>query len=326
MITVAFFNNQGRVGKTTLVYHLAWMFAETGRNVLAVDLDPQAYLTSMFLDDDRLEALWPEGKHPLTIQGSVDPILCGTGDIQTPHVEPISPNLGLIAGDLALSGFEDELSEAWLRCHDRSGAAFPKITAFNRAIEGAAQARGADLALIDIGPNLSAVNRSALIGAQHVVIPLAPDFYSLQGLRNLGPWLRSRQESWTVLRTKSPDPNVRIPQGSMQPAGYIVKRDATREYRSVKAYLRWMDRIPDEYRRSVLDEPGGSGLSVKDDPLCLATLNHYRSLMPLAKVARKPMFALKPADGAIGAHGEAVRDCYSDFKRLSERILLAVTT
>ena len=42
---LTFFNNKGGVGKTTLVYHLAWMLTELGRSVLVVDLDPQANLT-----------------------------------------------------------------------------------------------------------------------------------------------------------------------------------------------------------------------------------------------------------------------------------------
>ena len=45
---------------------------------------------------------------------------------------------------------------------------------------------GADLVLIDVGPNLGALNRAALVAAEDVIIPLAPDLYSLQGLRNLG--------------------------------------------------------------------------------------------------------------------------------------------
>ena len=54
-----------------------------------------------------------------------------------------------------------------------------------------------------------------------------------------------------------------------------------------------------------------------DDPHCLAALKHYRSLMPLAQEAHKPMFFLKPADGAIGGHAKAVQDCYSDFRHLA---------
>ena len=34
MKTIAFFNNKGGVGKTSLVYHLAWMYARLGVNVL----------------------------------------------------------------------------------------------------------------------------------------------------------------------------------------------------------------------------------------------------------------------------------------------------
>ena len=58
MNCITVFNNKGGVGKTSLVYHLAWMYAELDYNVLVADLDPQANLTSMFLDDDELEELW----------------------------------------------------------------------------------------------------------------------------------------------------------------------------------------------------------------------------------------------------------------------------
>ena len=33
---LTFFNNKGGVGKTSLVFHLAWMFAEMGKRVVAV--------------------------------------------------------------------------------------------------------------------------------------------------------------------------------------------------------------------------------------------------------------------------------------------------
>ncbi len=84
MTVIAFFNSKGDVGTTSLVYHLAWMFSEQDLNVIAVDLDPQANLTSMFLDEPRLEQIWPRGKHPLTIQSLVEPILLGSGDIRRP--------------------------------------------------------------------------------------------------------------------------------------------------------------------------------------------------------------------------------------------------
>jgi chromosome partitioning protein len=80
MTTIVFFNNKGGVGKTTLVYHLAWMYADLGVKVLAADLDPQANLTAMFLSEERLEQLWPDAQsHPDSIVGAFQPILSGTG-------------------------------------------------------------------------------------------------------------------------------------------------------------------------------------------------------------------------------------------------------
>jgi hypothetical protein len=90
--------------------------------------------------------------------------------------------------------------------------------------------------------------------------------------------------------------------------------------RPVQAYKRWMDRIPNVYRDAVLNEKTQASPSVADDPYCLALLKHYRSLMPMAMEARKPIFFLKSADGAIGAHIEAVRSCYKDFQKLAGKI------
>jgi chromosome partitioning protein len=49
-------------------------------------------------------------------------------------------------------------------------------------------------------------------------------------------------------------------------------------------------------------------------------LKNYRSLMPMAMEARKPIFHLKSADGAIGAHTYAVKACGNDFQELADRI------
>lgn len=322
MKTIAFFNNKGGVGKTSLVYHLAWMFADRGLKTLAVDFDPQANLTAMFLEEARLISLWPDSeKHPETVFGAIQPILKGTGDIAIPHVEHINALLGLIAGDLGLSRFEDKLSDAWPRCHNRDESAFRTMTAFHRIVEHGRN-WGAKVVLVDVGPNLGAINRAALIASDQVCLPLAPDLFSLQGLKNLGPTLREWRSVWSELIVKAPD-DVSVPEGSMQPSGYIVMQHGILATKPVQAYQRWMDRIPNVYREAVLGEriaPGDVIPKVADDAECLSLLKHYRSLMPMAMEARKPIFFLKSADGAIGAHNYAVKDCYSDFLRLAQRI------
>ena len=320
MNCITVFNNRGGTGKTLLVYHLAWMFAELDYNVLVADLDPQANLTSMFLDDDEMEALWTQDGEGKTIYGALRPLLEGTGDIATLRVVEPDAGIGLVAGDMLLSGAEDELSSQWPDCLDGSPRAFRVLSALWRAMRVAADEMEAELILVDVGPNLGALNRAALIGADHVVVPLAPDLYSIRGLRNLGPTLRRWRLEWSDRLQRNPVADLDVPGGEMDPIGYVVLPHAVRLNRPVKAYERWMDRIPDAYGELVLGEALPDSPFIDQDPNCLAILKHFRSLMPLAQEARKPMFHLRPGDGAIGGHANAVQGCYRDFRALAREI------
>lgn len=104
-----------------------------------------------------------------------------------------------------------------------------------------------------------------------------------------------------------------------------IQQHGVRLKRPVKAYDRWARRMPAEYARSVLDlEPGRAPQETASDPNCIATVKHYRSLVPLAQEARKPIFGLAPADGAIGSHAVAANEAYNDFKQLAGEILRRV--
>ena len=320
MKSIAVFNNKGGVGKTSLVYHLAWMYARLDVNVLVADLDPQANLTSMFLNDEELEDLWADDREDGTIYTSLRPLLEGTGDVTTPHVTEPAPGIGLVAGDMLFSGAEDELTSQWPGCLDRKERAFRVLSAISRALHGAAKEVAADLILMDVGPNLGALNRAVLVNADHVVVPLAADLYSIRGLHNLGPTLRRWREEWSERRERNPVEGLDVPRGDMQPMGYVVLQHAVRLNRPVMAYERWMERIPGAYREFVVGEAARPALSMDEDEHCLATLKPYQSLMPLAQEARKPMFALKPADGVIGSQANAVQACYRDFRALARTV------
>lgn len=319
---IAFFNNKGGVGKTSLVYHLAWMYFDLGLRVVAADLDPQANLTSAFLDEDRLEEIW-DG-NPLqnynTIFRCVKPLLSGIGDIASPNLEKIDDGLGLLIGDLQLSGFEDELSSQWSDCLDRKERAFRVISAFWRILNQAALNHNADVVLVDLGPNLGAINRAALIASDYIVVPLAPDLFSLQGLKNLGPTVRRWREEWQERIPKNPALDLVLPKGKMEPIGYVILQHGVRFDRPVKAFQRWIERIPHIYNTEVLKKEDEPLTTSSRDPHRLALLKHYQSLMPMAQESHKPIFHLKPADGAIGAHVSAVKNVYIDFNNLAYNI------
>lgn len=320
---LTFFNNKGGVGKTSLAYHLAWMFGEQGKRVLAIDLDPQANLTAAFLDEDRLEDIWENNPdQPNTIFRCIQPLL-EVGDIQIAKRIKITREISLIAGDLALSGFEDELSNQWPASMGDQNLVrpFKVLTAFWQVMQHAAKEHDADLILVDVGPNLGAINRSALIASDFVVIPLGVDLFSLQGLRNLGPMLRSWRTLWKKRVDNWTKPTIALPKGLMTPIGYLAQQHGVRLSRPVKAYDRWLNRMPLEYRQSVLGKNVSKAPVVAEDPECLALLKHYHSLAPMAMEARKPLFLLRSADGAIGAHSYAVQDAYKDFQKLAKKVL-----
>jgi hypothetical protein len=103
----------------------------------------------------------------------------------------------------------------------------------------------------------------------------------------------------------------------MAPIGYVVMQHQERGSKPAKAYGRWMARIPETYAASVL------GVVVTDPAVAnaeLGTLKHFHSLMPLAQDARKPIFHLTAADGALGSHAVAAKACGGEFAALAKKI------
>lgn len=320
---LTFFNNKSGVGKTSLVYHLAWILSHNGHRVLTCDLDPQANLSAAFLNEEQLEGLWENGDGGRTVFECVKPLL-EVGDLLPPVLQQVAPNLGLIPGDLALSGFEDTLSGVW---PDALGSRnlyrpFRILTSFWTVMQKGAEEMEATVILADVGPNLGAINRSALIATDHVVVPLGTDLFSLQGLRNLGPTLKRWRVEWTRRQENWTSPEFPLPAGRMEPIGYIVQQHGVRLSRPVKAYDRWVNRMPEEYARNLLERTDAPfPAAPQEDEHCLATVKHYRSLVPMGQESRKPIFDLTTADGAIGSHAAAVQDARRDFGKLAKLII-----
>ena len=341
--TIALLNGKRGVGTTSVIYHLAWMYADQGHKVLAVDLDPQADLSNALLDVGRLEMLWFGGGR--TIYDALRPQIDGAQDVAPAHRESIAPNLDLIVGDLSLSRFEDELVLQWERCLARKESAFRVISAFHRCIQGAAEAAAADVVLVDLGPDLGAVNRAALTACHHVVVPVATDLFATWGLRAATSVVRQWQDDWQQRLLKNPIPEMGLANEVMRLAGYVIVERVLRleeprpspdiwarrvagelgtkfsEGSATALTPSWIDVIPDVYATGVrASHPAAHPAS---DPSCLGLLKWYGSLMPIAQEARKPIFRLRPADGALGAHASAVRDASRDYQELAARIAAA---
>jgi cellulose biosynthesis protein BcsQ len=323
---LTFFNSQGGMGKTALVYHLAWMFAELGVTVLAVDCDPQANLTAAFLDDAMLASLWDAGENGTIFQAILDSDREKQFLITDHKARQIAPRLHLIAGDPGLASQDEQLHEQWTKALSKNsaerGRAMLALSAFWRVAQTAGAQVGAQLILFDTSPYLSAINRSILIGSDCVLASLSADYFSLQGLRNLGPSLEKWRKGWSE-RCQRLGSAEAIPAGHARPIGYVVLQNQARLLRPVQAQASWLQRIPGEYRKQLLGGGGAKNAipTLENDDDCLACLRHYVSLAPLAQEARKPIFKLRSADGAIGSHAASVARAYKDFNDLAHKIL-----
>ncbi len=117
---VAFFNNKGGVGKTTLACNFAAYAATTGKKVLVVDLDPQCNTTQLVLDEDQWEEVYEDrgASEQKTVMGLLRNIRAGdsTLDIEAwsvVHGERFG--VDVLPGHPSLSVFEDILSDAWVK-------------------------------------------------------------------------------------------------------------------------------------------------------------------------------------------------------------------
>lgn len=325
MKSLVLFNNKAGVGKTTLTFHLAHMMAREGVRTVALDYDPQANLTAIFLDESQLEELWQPGTPPSTVARCIDPVRWDKGEVRKPELLRIAENLWLLPGELSLSRFEQNLAEEWARKADSNNQRALDVTfALDLLSNLAARQVDADIVLIDVGPSLGALNRSAILACDHIAVPLAPDLFSLQGLENVGPTLRDWREDIAYVREERINGRAQETWAVHEflPIGYIVQQHLARVDRPVSGSAKWADRIPVSYVRNVLEgDESKAAATFGEDPNCIFTIKHMSSLAPIAQLARKPMFDLKQADGIGGSQIQAVKRCRDDFRTLTRKVL-----
>ena len=74
MESIAFFNNKGGVGKTTLLCNLAgYLSRKCGKKILVIDADPQCNTTSYVLEEDNFYSFYFDAKG-FTISSLIPPL------------------------------------------------------------------------------------------------------------------------------------------------------------------------------------------------------------------------------------------------------------
>ena len=179
MRMLAVINQKGGVGKTTTTLNLAHALAQKGKQVLAIDLDPQAHLTAGFGVLAKRQA----GMADVLLEGeSIHNVMLSVRD-----------NLELIPAGERLGEME----------HMTKGGA-KRGWLLSEALKD--QVNDKDFVLIDCPPSSGILGMNALLAADEVLIPVSGDFFALQGLsrlmnifQHLEESLRRKFDKWVVL-------------------------------------------------------------------------------------------------------------------------------
>lgn len=182
MVTLALVNQKGGVGKTTVALGLAAVAASRGRDVVVVDLDPQANATTGLAVwqpaatvDDVLGGDHPGGAERLVMASGWDPALFG-GRVR------------VLAATPALAQREPQLATDPIGAQDRLQVALAGLRA--------------DLVLIDCPPSLGLLTVNGLFAADVAVVVTEPAAWSADGveqiLRNIGRVAERRQGALRV--------------------------------------------------------------------------------------------------------------------------------
>lgn len=324
MEAIAFFNNKGGVGKTTLLCNVAAYFSqELGKNVCVVDCDPQCNASQYLFHDNFLEDVIsdPEKNIEALFQG----LMAGEGHAdKMPINRSASFSVDVICGSPGLSMAEDFLAEEWAALNTQRGLSSTMV--FHNALK---KLHTYDYVFFDVSPSLGAINRTVLLSSDFFVSPMSIDIFSLKAFKNISEWMARWKAHWEY-SVNSPQlaPNNKIVLDAKSIMGaefigyvsqqYIAKRDASGERRPVKSYDEILRQIDFQIAENFPDA------SRPPEPFEIGKIPNLHSLAPMSQSSRKPIFALSGKDGVVGAHFQKVKDAKDIFASVANEILKRV--
>ncbi len=283
---LVFCNNKGGVGKTTLAFNVGVELAKKGLKVALVDLDPQCNLTLQTLGHTFYEdTLFSSGAK--TIYDVLQPKIAGNGDINT-AVKPIHVRGGLfiLPGDIQLSLFEDLLLTGYNAATAGALRGYSDTSAIDRYLNEIGASESFDVFIIDTSPSLGVLNRVIFLGAEYFIVPMTPDSFSVQGIKNLGVIFEAWKKQWkntaqaAIVAGQTPANHVL--RGDALFIGYIINSFNVYDKRVVRRQSDWLEKIPTEVKNYLSERHGRNGLVEQSWKKPIGSMQDYGQLTAIS--------------------------------------------
>lgn len=172
--TQLFLNFKGGTGKSTISASYAYAIAELGIETLAIDLDAQQHMTKCLGFDAKRDT------------PSIYEVLIENKDINDVIAHTQMPTLDIIQANIKLSVIENRLPNKEMK-------EFLLTSAINKI-----KLKDYKIIVIDSLPNITLLNKNAILCATDLLIPVLPDFLSFDGLGLLFEELARMESAYSL--------------------------------------------------------------------------------------------------------------------------------
>lgn len=333
MKVITFFNNKGGVGKTTTIINLAsYLTIKKNKRVLVVDLDPQSNTTQAILPQEKwLEFYDPNNQnHRETIFDCFMDIEEGSSEFRNIDIpvqeEENNFQICLIPGHPKLSIIDETMSKSWQETIGLDKGAIRRLNWLNKLKK---ENQNYDYIMIDVGPSLGALNRSALLNSDYFITPMASDIFSLLGISNIGDWITRWMEMYKTAITnfnikdsdakhffEKYDINTNVDETTRY-IGYSIQQYSKRKFKSGERPTQAYEKVIASFHDEIVKSLGGlvkKGISMDD--LKLGDIPYVYSIIPLSQTSNTPIFNLTYTSGVRGNQSSSVES----YRQYLERI------
>lgn len=331
MKSIAFFNNKGGVGKTTLLCNVASSLAlDYEKKVLIIDADPQSNSTAYIIGDEKYqESLFkPES---LFINNIYDSHVSGDGNLTNLPNIAASSNFGvdIILGSPKLSRLEDLLAKDWVDAISGQPRGFKTTFALKEVLARDAIREKYDYVLIDLGPSLGAINRSVVLAADFFIMPLSTDIFSLMAIDNIDTsfsnWrkdLQSGTERFQENNLEYFEKMKTLISWDLSFLGFVTQQYRAKRKEGVPVPVKAFETI--RLRQAERLETFCQNFHMSYEEANLGEIPTLSSVIPLSQEANIPIAKLTSEHGIVGSNFNRVKEAGDFYKNVANKIILSI--